>query len=393
MVCLGGGFGFFSMFEKRTDSHLSTPFPLTCHVGHPTQGADNAETQPLEESACDHILRAKTLELGEAWTDSEGSPPSPKPLAELQRGKSTVDIGAADAAEVLEEPTEKSENHEEPPATQPSPEPAGESSMGDEVPDLPATPETPMVTRDDQRALKELSELGIQKPNAKAAPKRRGRPPSKKTPCVLKKPAARAPAKSKKITEEPGESEGEEMVDDTQHYSPSQSPVSPKNLQKNFDAADPSPEHDTAAGRRKAAKRKASDEDDETPKPNEKKKKKKGEVSREDDDGKEDPPKTRKRKQKAADTENPKTTGKRTKKPEDKKDGKIPHDDGSNLVVSKRGSGPRVSFAGRVPPKNEQAKQRHEVMVATYMDQIGPFVTNGSQVEDRCSKQFFVFAN
>ena len=66
------------------------------------------------------------------------------------------------------------------------------------------------------------------------------------------------------------------------------------------------------------------------------------------------------------------TNGKRTKKPEDKKDGKIPHDDGSNLVVSKRGSGPRVSFAGRVPPKNEQAKQRHEVMVATYKDQIGP---------------------
>jgi len=74
-------------------------------------------------------------------------------------------------------------------------------------------------------------------------------------------------------------------------------------------------------------------------------------------------------------------------------DGKIPHDDGSNLVVSKRRSGPRVSFAGRVPPKNEQAKQRHEVMVATYKDQIGPFVTNGSQVEDRCSKKFFVFAN
>ena len=174
MVCLGGGFGFFSMFEKRTDSHLSTPFPLTCHVGHPTQGADNAETQPLEESACDHILRAKTLELGEAWTDSEGSPPSPKPLAELQRGKSTVDIGAADATEVLEEPTGKSENHEEPPATQPSPEPADESSMGDEVPDLPTTPETPMVTRDDQRALKELNELGIQKPNAKSCSQKEG---------------------------------------------------------------------------------------------------------------------------------------------------------------------------------------------------------------------------
>ena len=76
------------------------------------------------------------------------------------------------------------------------------------------------------------------------------------------------------------------MVDDTQHYSPSQSPVSPKNLEENFDAADPSPEHDTVAGRRKAAKRQASDED-ENPKPNEKKKK--GEVSREDDDGKEDP--------------------------------------------------------------------------------------------------------
>ena len=259
MVCVGGGFGFFSMFEKRTDSHLSTPFPSTCHVGHPTQGADNAETQPLEESACDHILRAKTLELGEAWTDSEGSPPSPKPLAELQRGKSTVDIGAADAAEVLEEPTGKSENHEEPPATQPSPEPADESSMGDEVyPDLPSTPETPMVTRDDQRALKELNELGIQKPNAKAAPKKRGRPPSKKTPCVLKRPAARAPAKSKKITEEPEEvqSEGEEMVDGTQHYSPSQSPGPRRRIWKrSLMLLTPALSMTQWLGRRKAAKR------------------------------------------------------------------------------------------------------------------------------------------
>ena len=354
-------------------------------MGHPTQGADNAETQPLEESTCDHLLRAKTLELGQACTDSEESPPR-QPLGELQRGKSAVNISAADAAQAPEQPTGGSEHPEEPPPTQPSPEPVEEGSMGDEVPDLEASPETPMVTRDDQKALKELGELGTKKPNSKAAPARRGRPPAKKAPCVLKKPAARAPAKSKKIAEEPEEvdSDGGEMVDGTQHYSPSESPISPKNLEKALDAADSSPEHETAAGRRKVAKRKASDEA-ENPKPTEKKSKKK-------EDGKEDPPKTRKR-QKAADTEqNQKTRGKRTKKTEAKeeKDGKIPNDNGNDGVVSKRGSGPRVSFAGRVPPKNEQAKQRHEVMVATYKDQIGPFVTNGSQVEDRCSKFFCV---
>ena len=237
----------------------------------------------------------------------------------------------------------------------------------------------------------------------------------------MKKPAARAPAKSKKTTEEPEEeeSEKEEIVDDTQHYSPSQSPVSPKNLAKNFDAAAaPNAKDETSVGGRRAAKRKASDEAG-NPMQNEKKQKKKT-VQGEDDNGMENPPKPCKRSQKAADTETQKTSGKRTKtkqpeekkdgqiphndsktamvspqtkKPEEKKDGKIPHDDdGKNAMVSKRGSGPRVSFAGRVSPKNnEHAKQRHEVMVTTYMDQIGPFVTNGSQVEDRCSKKFFVF--
>eukprot|EP00435_Cladocopium_sp_Y103_P066776 s166_g29.t1 len=348
---------------------------------------DNAETQPLEESTSDQILRAKTLELGETGTDSPEPSPPPKPLVELSRGKSTVDIGAADVGEVPgegEQPPDESEDHEEPPATQPSPEPAGES-MGDELPALPAMPEgeMPMVTRDDQRSLKDLNELGTTKAKAKAAPKRRGRPP--KTPCVLKKPAARAPAKSKKIPKEPeeDESEGEEIVDDTQHYSPSQSPVSPKNLEESFEAAEASSSDETPAGSGKAAKRKALDEAEDS-RPKEKKRKKAAEVLGKADKGKQDPPKTRKRHQKTDDKEvKNENRGKRTKKqPEDKKHGKTPGDDvekQNGVLMGKRGK--RVSFAGRVPPKNEQAKQRHEVMVATYMDQIGPFVINGSQVD------------
>eukprot|EP00435_Cladocopium_sp_Y103_P060574 s934_g22.t1 len=196
---------------------------------------DNVETQPVEESTYDHILRARTLELGESeGDDAEGEGQVPAPLL---RGKSSCHLqgsswkgGGNDGGEI---PSDKKDVEVE--GDKKDVEVQGDKKdvevQGDEkdvgVKDksLDKTspnaelPEHPMVTREDQKNLKE-SNLG-NKPGKKNVDGQEPKPKSKTTRGrgVLKKPAASRGARSKKTEDIPSDPSDEEPIP-TQHYSP-----------------------------------------------------------------------------------------------------------------------------------------------------------------------------
>ena len=317
----------------------------TPQKNHPTQsfylGRDNVETQPVEESVIEDakyqaILRAKTLELGQEVVDDEVEVPS----VNLSRGKSTIQL----SQEPLQEPAESRVETAS----------GGGAGVSPEKPKS-ELPDAPMVTRDDQKHLKQLRELGLNKPPRKRKggkedkkdknkqdkdkKDKRGKavakkPAAKRTQnAVLKKPAGKThqSQKPKDVAPSEEESDSKSVAGNTQHYSP-KSPLEPKNLEAVFEKAAEEPKAKESKSKSKAAN---------------------GDVA---------PEKKRRKSEK--------------------------NEVDPTQLPSKGTGEQRVSFAGRYCPKGDQAKLRFQIMVATFKAEICPSISgNPSSVEVRCPKK------
>ena len=360
------------------------------------------ETQPLEDATSTALLRAKTLELGEIPEDEPMETTTPQRLSSMRRLKSsaTMEGASAEVNEVPEsaEKEEKTPNleHEGPtsetaiqktdpyqvPFTQPE-----KSEGGGEGDTSTSEAEAPMVTREDQRELKE----GQDKKNGKE-PKPRGRKPKQqelKRPAARAKPASKSKAKAKasqkkkakKPEKEPeSEMEQEEEEEEEEEECLEATSPAPKDLNQDFEEA----VDDGKVPPSKSSKRKAQD----APEKKTAGKRARTKIPEKDESEVDEKPKSKRTKSKGAEPAD-EVAPKRSKKNEtkdkkdqdkskDKKDGETTNE----VIHSKKASGEkRTTFAGRPCPKGEQAKQRFDVMVATYNSKIGPFVVNGSQVE------------
>lgn len=234
-------------------------------------------------------------------------------------------------------------------------------------------PDRPMVSREDQRNLKDAKDMGKTR-TRKNKGEGKGEKQSKGN---LKRPAAKVKAKAtakgkakgkgKRAKKQQGESAEEESRDDdvtqaTQFYDPS--PIRPKNLAKTFEEVD----DDKPKKRPSTRTSKAKDPE-----------------SAGSAGGSKEPPKKRQKRENKANTEvkeqESKTQGKGSKRKTSEE----------HVEMPKTGSGQsRVSFAGRVAPKSEKARQRFNVMVATYNTKIRQFVdSNNSHFEAGFPKLVF----
>ena len=318
------------------------------------QGPDHIETLPLSEDVSCELLRARTLELGEIEEEMGELPKTPQGVG-LARAKSHVNMGA------LPENTASSSgiNAAEKPAAEKQNEEIVNEKANNAMENSPTLseaelPDAPMVTREDQKNLKDVQTLGQpKKPRAKAGLKR---PAASKPP---RAPKAKQQKKSKaKDDNEDEDEEDDEQCDGTQHYdAPSpESPLEPKQLRETFDEVADKPEPKKApVAKKSAAKAKAKAKASSEPKAKTKSAEK-GEKSKQNKVGK-----------------------KETKESEEKEE---EHDSHTEMKG-------RVSFAGRVAPKKEAAKCRFEVMVHIYHCKIRPSIgaRSNSQFEAWCFKK------
>ena len=363
------------------------------------RGTDTVDTMPVEEDVMDAILRAKTLELGGVEEEEEPS----QQTHGLTRRKSTAAFpnGGDHAAEVAEV-SAGDQGTEEKKGDQPQkttavetvetspPKQDGKQNPPDELPDRP------MVTRTSQRDLKQTKENKDEK-DSESEPSKvkggRGRGgKGKGRGRGLKRPAAARNPKSRNQKDDGEDEESQEVENETgatateatQHYSPPNSPLKPQDLEPAFSqVADAEP----AAPPAKKPRKKVSKEDKEAKADTSKVSKRRKETKEEDQ---QDAKKAKTTPKEKKEDDKP-TKGSKTKKTADpepdssKSNGKA-NDDANKSKTSGVGlvrisGGPRVSFAGRICPKGEQAKHRFEVMVATYNTHVRPYVDCHSQVE------------
>ena len=258
----------------------------------------------------------------------------------------------------------------ETPAEKPQPDVGVAEAPGDLDPQDGDLEDAPMISREDQQTHKKLREAG----ELEDVPKTRGRKPRAKATAkpkpsaknkvsktaVLKRPAAQR-SKGKKVekaekVEEEDQAGSEDEILPTQHFSPPSSPIPKRKLQEEFDEADSTIAEDGSAQKEKPApKRKASAANGAAAK------KAKPENKDHEDPGKE-----------------------KVEKQKESKGAKGGAMKGEETAQDEGVLAKKKSFAGRFPPKRESAKQRFDVMLATYEAKIWPFINvNPSQVEAR----------
>ena len=340
------------------------------------RGNDNVETQPLEDSTYDQIIRAKTLELGECDGDdveADGAEGEGQACAPLLRGKSSCDVGGSSGkgggSDDVEIPGDKRDARVE----------AKDKSLDKTSPDS-ELPEHPMVSREDQKKLKESNKdnkPGKQKGDAQET---KPKPKNLRGRGGLKRPAASQGARSKRTEAIPNDSSDVEP-DQTQHYSPESqdenSPLKPAALDQQFSEVDSNPPEPGAKpepSSKAKTKRAAPAKVEQVKKPKiDKSNQTKGQGKRKERLQAEEPakktPKTQAEQSKPASASNP------------EQDEHLGENDAKNRAVQKK------TFAGRAcPKKNEQAILRHNVMISTFNAKIGPLCVNTSALEVGCSK-------
>lgn len=357
------------------------------------------------------LMRAKTLKLDD-FAEKESSPKPPP----LSRAKSHANLPQQQEAANQpqhQDPKESNDGVEPDVAVAEAVAPVGTGDAKEEEKgkDLEETekepaenhtvedvPDLPMVTREDQRELKGLKDLGgskgsddegeggevKKKPSGKGKAKAKAKAGAKSKAKAKAKGKAQAKAKNKmkrpaastkrtqkqksKEQEEPEEEEDHdeeaeeeeaEMDEDeaagTQHYSPAESPLEPQNLDGKFEDVSDKP---------------AASNPTENP-PDTKSRKRKA-------DPKPKAPSKRSKSDKAAETGSSSRGTKRDSGGDDKAEGVDvgEGENGEGIMAFKK------SFAGRFPPKREIPKQRFDVMVATFEDKINPAITHKrSEVE------------
>ena len=205
-----------------------------------------------------------------------------------------------------------------------------------------------MVSREDQRNLKEAKDMGKKKPRRKNEDKEKGGKGAK----AFKRPAARAKAKAKPEAAAKAKGKGgkkqegsdeESREDDIAQATQFYSPIRPKDLDPSFEQVDDCQPKKRPSTRTSKAKR---------------------HDPAASAGGSQEPPQKRPRKESNSKTE-------------------VKEDKTQPKGSKRKSSGQeRVSFAGRVAPKSEKARQRFNIMVATYNTKIRQFVDcNNSHFE------------
>ena len=339
------------------------------------RGNDNVETQPLEDSTYDQIIRAKTLELGECDGDdveADGAEGEGQACAPLLRGKSSCDVGGSSGkgggSDDVEIPGDKRDARVE----------AKDKSLDKTSPDS-ELPEHPMVSREDQKKLKESNKDN--KPGKKKgdAQETKPKPKNLRGRGGLKRPAASQGARSKRTEAIPNDSSDVEP-DQTQHYSPESqdenSPLKPAALDQQFSEVDSNhlsqePSPNPVPKPRPSVLHQ--------PKLNKSRNRRLTRAIR---------PRARASERNASKLRNPQ---KRLPRPRPNNPSQPVQATQSRMntwvkMMQRIEQLQKKTFAGRAcPKKNEQAILRHNVMISTFNAKIGPLCVNTSALEVGCS--------
>lgn len=355
------------------------------------RGTDTADTMPLEEEVMETILRAKTLELGQVEEEEQQDPvePSQQTHGLTRKSAAAFPNGGDHAPGVAKVGAGDQGTGEEKEEGQPQKTIPVETvkTSPEKIPD--EFPDRPVVTRDSQRELKQSKEVKEKETNPEGQPSKGGRKGKGRGKGLKRPAAARDPKPKTKKDDEEGEGseELENEVGATQHYSPSKSPLEPQDLEPAFaEVADAEP---AAPVPKKPRKSKTTPKEDKESEDTSKRSKRKTDT-KDDDQQPAKKPRTTKTTTKEGKKDDKPTKGGKKTNPMTASTSTGKDNDGTNeskdsksqgLGLVRVSGGPRVSFAGRLCPKSEQAKNRFEVMVMTYNTHVRPYVDLHSQVE------------